>query len=356
MARDAGGGERAVRVLGAWPQIGARRVRPLGAGLINETWAVRAEAGEHVLQRVHPVFPPEIHDNVRAVTEHLAARGLTTPRLVPTGEGALWTRGPDGGVWRLLTRVPGVTIDQVACPAQAESAAGLLARFHAALADLDHDFVGVREGVHDTPRHLATLRRAVAEGAGHRLFGAVAPLADALLAAAEALPPLPELPARPVHGDPKINNVVFAAAEPPGRDRAVCLIDLDTLAAMPLHVELGDAWRSWCNPAGEDTAQTRFDLAVFGATVAGYAAHAPRPPSAVEREGLVHGVEWITLELAARFAADALQERYFGWDPARWPGRGEHNLLRARGQWSLHEQVVACRGARHATIVRIWAP
>ena len=58
------------------------------------------------------------------------------------------------------------------------------------------------------------------------------------------------------------------------------------------------------------------------------------------------GVEWISLELAARFAADALFESYFGWDPARFPGRGEHNLVRARGQWSMHQALVATRAER----------
>ncbi len=36
----------------------------------------------------------------------------------------------------------------------------------------------------------------------------------------------------------------------------------------------------------------------------------------------------IATELAMRFAADALNERYFGWDRARFPAAGEHNLLR----------------------------
>ena len=58
------------------------------------------------------------------------------------------------------------------------------------------------------------------------------------------------------------------------------------------------------------------------------------------------GVEWVSLELAARFAADALAESYFGWNAARFPGRGEHNLVRARGQWSLHQALLASRAAR----------
>ena len=54
----------------------------------------------------------------------------------------------------------------------------------------------------------------------------------------------------------------------------------------------------------------------------------------------------MSLELAVRFAADALDESYFGWDAGRFASRGDHNLVRARGQWSLHEAVVATRPQR----------
>ena len=69
-----------------------------------------------------------------------------------------------------------------------------------------------------------------------------------------------------------------------------------------------------------------------------------------ERRALLLGVEWVSLELAARFAADALRESYFGWDAARFPGRGEHNLVRARGQWSLHQALLATRETRWAML------
>ena len=328
-------------VLAAWPGTDAAEVAPLGSGLINDTFAVHTTGGDAwVLQRVHPVFDPAIHDNIARVTERLAERGLTTPRLVPTTAGARYAM-IDRAPWRVMTRVPGTTHDAVQSPAHARAAAALLGRFHAALHDLPPaDFVGLRTGVHDTARHLATLRTAVQEHPEHRLHGQVAPLAEALLAAAERLPPLPDTPPRIVHGDPKINNVVFQG------DRAVAWIDLDTVAPMPLAYELGDAWRSWCNPAGEDAPRSSFDLAVYSASLAGWAQTVLPRPSPEEREGLLSGVEWITLELSARFLADALNEQYFGWTAERYPARGEHNLVRARSQWSLHEAVADVRTDR----------
>jgi aminoglycoside phosphotransferase (APT) family kinase protein len=215
---------------------------------------------------------------------------------------------------------------------------------------MPHTFVGMRAGVHDTPRHLARLDEALASRSGHRLASDVRSLAAAIQAGAASLPPLPDLPPRICHGDLKFNNIVFAGPAPPDSDRALCLIDLDTVGPLPLAFELGDAWRSWCNGAGEDAATARLDLAIFRASVEGYREGWGTALDDEQRRGLLLGADWVSLELAARFAADALFETYFGWDARRFPARGEHNLLRAEGQWSLHQQLVASRVARAGII------
>ena len=111
---------------------------------------------------------------------------------------------------------------------------------------------------------------------------------------------------------------------------------------------MGDAWRSWCNRAGEDEPQAVLDLDVFRASLDGYRHGLGRALDHGERAGLLLGIEWVSLGLAARFAADALREEYFGWDSRRFTGRGEHNLVRARGQWSLHQLLAASRSEREA--------
>ena len=288
--------------------------------------------------------------NIAAVTERLAAAGLTTPRLLPTSAGAPYLAADGGGVWRLQTYIDGVSFEVVGSTAQARAAGELVGRFHTAVDGLKHDFVGMRVGVHDTPRHLARLAEAVTVHGGHRLIGEVRPLADAIRDGAAALAPLPALPARICHGDLKFNNILFAGHDAPDDARAVCLIDLDTVGPLSLAYELGDAWRSWCNRAGEDDVHASLDLEILGASLRGYVAGLGRALTTDERRGLLLGVEWVSLELAARFAADALFESYFGWDDTRFPGRGEHNLVRARGQWSLHEALLATRGWREAML------
>ena len=225
----------------------------------------------------------------------------------------------------------------------------MLARFHLALSDLKHTFVNARLGVHDTPLHLETLKGALAEHHNHARFNEIKPLANAILEIAATLPELPVSTNRTVHGDPKISNVVFNEIT----DGAICLVDLDTIASMPIILELGDAFRSWCNPQGEDNKDASFSVPFFRAAVTGYAREAWDFLAEEEWQALPAATLTITVELAARFAADALVERHFGWDSKRYGTASEHNQVRAesqvslaqsiRAQWSAIEDIVAAR-------------
>ena len=186
-------------------------------------------------------------------------------------------------------------------------------------------------------KDLQALREALVTHREHRHFATVQPLAQKILAEAEALPPLPSLADRLVHGDPKISNLVFDQASGVG----VCMIDLDTLTYMPLPLEMGDAFRSWCNPRGEDTQKSEFRLDLFGAAIGGYAETAGDFVREEEWRAFLPATRTIMVELAARFARDALNESYFGWNPDVFPDRSTHNQVRAEGQLELERSLVA---------------
>jgi Ser/Thr protein kinase RdoA (MazF antagonist) len=308
------------------------QIEPLAGGLINQTFVVRAQRPIAVLQRLHPVFGPAVNLDIEAVTTHLAARGMETPKLVRTLDGQPYLEHA-GAVWRALTWVDGETVHRVPDPAWAEAGGALVGRFHRAIADLSHTYHFSRAGVHDTAGHLAKLRARVVAGGD--------PEAEQLGAEilACALPPLPPQPLRHVHGDLKISNLLFR------RDplRAAALVDLDTLGLGTMAFEIGDAMRSWCNPSGEDAAHVRFDLPIFAAAIAGFRREADRLVTADEKTAIVTGLETVCIELAARFCVDVFEDRYFGWDPARFGSRRAHNLVRARGQLALGRQVAAAR-------------
>lgn len=318
------------------------QLAPLGGGLINTTYAVREGAAPiGVLQRLHPIFAGEVNLDLEAVTAHLAAKRVITPRLVRTRAGEPWIV-IGGRVWRALTWVEGVTIQVVPDPSWAEAGGELLGRFHRAVADLTYDYRFARAGVHDTAAHLARLAEQVARGGEPEWIE----LGREIAGAAVALPALPVTPLRHCHGDLKISNLVFAEAPV----RGVCLVDLDTLGRGTMAFELGDAMRSWCNPRGEDTTDTRFDLAIFTAAIRGFRSVVDALLSDDERTSIVIGAETVSLELAARFCADVFRDEYFGWDPARFPSRRAHNLIRARGQLVLAKAIRAARADALAVV------
>jgi Ser/Thr protein kinase RdoA (MazF antagonist) len=311
---------------------------------INATYIVaRASTGPAplVLQRLHRVFGAKVHFDIEAVTAHLSARGLMTPRLVPTRSGELWTvdESPEARVWRALTHVDGVTLHATSDPARLESAAALLGTFHRTLVDLEHQFVHERP-LHDTQRHLTALRaalaseRAAADSQAQELGARVLRQAEGIRRDFQ------HFPRRIIHGDPKLSNVMFQRE--PSLD-ACCMIDLDTVGRGHLAYELGDALRSWCNPAGEDTAEPHLHSDAFLSVMRGYARTCPAEVSRLELMSAIDGFETVAVELSSRFAADMIVDNYFGWDALRFASRREHNALRAEGQLALARAIRAQR-------------
>ena len=305
-------------------------VTPACSGLINDTYLL---GDKLVLQRLHPVFDPAVNLDIAALAPLLLAGGVPVPTLVPATDGALWieiAEGSAAGVWRALTRLPGRTLHRVERPAQARAGGRMLARFHAALLESDHVFAFERPGAHDTPMYMTKLVSALERMGDHRLHDSVSRLAEGLLLAWETWGRTPDLPARIIHGDPKISNLLFSDT-----DGVTGVIDLDTMARSGVDVEIGDALRSWCSTGDESCAQPVFDLTVFREAVCGYLEAAAPWITTEEIEAIPCAVEHISLELAARFAVDALEETYFGWDPSVAPTRGDHNLIRAQNQVAL---------------------
>ncbi|MDP2311757.1 MAG: phosphotransferase [Pseudomonadota bacterium] len=326
---------RAPAVPDAWSALRGLPVRPGDdGGLINLTWYVDQPVA-WVAQRLHPAFRAEVHEDIEAVTAHLARKGLVTPRLLHTDAGGLCHVAEDG-VYRVMNYIPGRTVHRIASPALAAAAGALVARFHLAVDDLEWAYRHVRPGAHDTPLHMRRLEEGLTHAAAAGgVAGDARGVAEGILEAWRTFP-LADLPARHAHGDLKISNLRFDA-----EGQGVCLLDLDTLSALPLDVELGDALRSWCNPKGEDDTATWFDLDTFAAAVHGYTAVRALTPA--EREALPSAAERIALELASRFCRDVWDDSYFGWNAQRFPSRAAHNLFRAQGQLSLARSARSAR-------------
>ena len=150
-----------------------------------------------------------------------------------------------------------------------------------------------------------------------------------------------KLPLRPIHGDPKINNVMINAAT----GQAISIVDLDTVKPGLVHYDIGDCLRSGCNPLGEETERweaVRFEPDLGQVILQGYLSQAKDFLTKNDYEYLYDAIRLIAFELGLRFFTDYLEGNvYF---KARYQ---EHNLARALVQFKLTESIES-----QATVIR----
>ena len=302
----------------------------LEAGLINKSFRVDVSDGRtFVLQKISDRFSAGVTKKIHRLTRYLESSGLKTFRVLEGKTGQL-IETYKGESWRLLSFLEGFSPSRVQTNLQASEAGALLARFHLALERYeDEDFL-ITQGSHDIHLHLTKLEKAVRKNRTSPFYFEVKSRAEILFAVVNKLPPMAGSTLKVLHGDPKISNFLFSEDE----KRAECIIDLDTVGPASLSLELGDAFRSWCNPMGEDEENGVFDSDLFKSAFESYAYVAGSFLSQPEREELVLGTLYVYFELSARFLLDVLEERYFGWDSTRFSSSAEHNLVRAKGQFS----------------------
>ena len=331
-------------------------IEPLGSGNVNDTWRLRlvpTDAGERslVLQRLNTqVFPrPDlVMANIRRLGEHLDRFGLAAsggarwelPRLLPVeGSGDAWLEC-DGQCWRLLTFIPdSLSVDTVSDARQAAEVGRALGLFHTLIHDLPvSELADTLEGFHVTPGYLAAFER-VLRCTEVPLTPQVQHCIAFIRDRAAFMPVLEEarrtgrLPLRPIHGDPKINNILFDS----GSGAAIALVDLDTVKPGLIHYDIGDCLRSGCNRLGEETEDWRavhFDLELCEAILRGYVSVAHRFLSDADYAHIPDAIRLLSLELGLRFCSDHLAgDVYFR------TSRPRHNLHRALVQFRLTESI-----------------
>jgi Ser/Thr protein kinase RdoA (MazF antagonist) len=138
---------------------------------------------------------------------------------------------------------------------------------------------------------------------------------------------------RPIHGDPKVNNVMIDT-----RNReAISIIDLDTVKPGLVHYDIGDCLRSGCNALGEETEdweKVSFDTDVCQSLLGGYLGVASSFLTESDYVYMYDAIRLIAFELGLRFFTDYLAGNvYF---KVKYP---EHNLARALVQFKLTESI-----------------
>ncbi len=338
-------------------------LEPLGAGNVNDTYRVilRTTFSEeqYVLQRINQtVFrdPATVMANMKAVTDHAhkriqaeaddADRIWQLPRVIPSLDGMDYIKDDEGNYWRALSMIASAkSFEKVDTPEHATQAGTVLGHFQRIISDFPIDqLADTLPGFHITPGYLAQYDEVLeTDHAQQLLEGSAEARRNAkfvearrdLCTVLESAKESGELKIRPIHGDPKITNIMIDDFTGKGTS----IIDLDTVKPGLIHYDFGDAVRSSCNPAGEETSDLSkvfLDLDLFRALVKGYMAEASGFLTDADRKYLYDSVRLITFELGLRFFAD-----YLAGDVYFKTNYEAQNMNRGRVQFALCESIEA---------------
>jgi Ser/Thr protein kinase RdoA (MazF antagonist) len=306
-------------------------VQKLGNGQINDTYLVECGSERFVLQQLHIIFSPLLTEDFDAVTHHLRLTNSHYPHLIKSKEDTL-TVERNQATWRLMTYVPGTSVEANPSYEQAYSAAKLLGEFHFSLSSFAYKPKAHLPYFHDTPYVIDKLSEVLHTYAHTPKVNSIKPLADEVLLKYQALSIPTDLPKRLIHADPKLNNVRFDL----DGNRALCFLDLDTVMEHWLLIDFGDAVRSWCNKADEDFPQdAEFETNTYQAINEGYREGIHDLLTETEERSLSLGFLLIALELCARYLTDAVEEYYFKLNTHKYGSLFEQNRVKAQTQLNL---------------------
>lgn len=336
-------------------------LQPIGSGNVNDTYRVilRTTFSEeqYILQRINrKVFPDPaaVMSNMKAVTDHAhgrieaeadsADRIWQLPRVISTVGGSDFVVDEEGEYWRALSNIASTkSYEKVEKPEHALEAGKVLGHFQRIISDFPVDqLADTLPGFHITPRYLEQFDRVIEQdAAAMRLKGSseasrLKKFVEERRGCASILEDLREngtLSERPIHGDPKITNVMIDIFTGKG----TCMVDLDTVKPGLIHYDFGDAVRSGCNPAGEETQnldEVALDPILFEALVKGYLSEANGFLTESDHRYLYDSARLITFELGLRFYTD-----YLAGDVYFKTKYEAQNLNRARVQFSLCESI-----------------
>ncbi|MGA1863792.1 MAG: phosphotransferase enzyme family protein [bacterium] len=313
-------------IIKAFDIEGVISVNPIEKGLINKTFLVETDKNKYILQKLHRIFPDSVTEDIDVVSSFLRDNGLITPLLIHrNGGGVLYKQGSDS--WRMMTFIEGRTFDAIPGIEFADSAGRLVGRFHRVLSALDYRFEHKSQNWHRTEFFMDRLCSSLKGCEDKKILS----IKNDILKSYQLLE-IPEFnPRHILHGDLKFNNILFGLSE----NKAICLIDLDTLRKGSISLEMGDAVRSWCNPGGEDSGHVYFDMELFSAAMEGYFHEASRIVGDRELLAVPASAAAIALELSSRFLEDAYTQSYFQLDSRNYDTLYEQNLNKSGNQLKL---------------------
>lgn len=329
-----------------------KSVKPLGNGLINDTYKVamnEEDAPAYVLQRINNAIFKDVEllqSNIEAVTAHLRKKleekqvadiDRRVLHFIKAETGKTYWREADDTYWRMMRFIPNAFTYETVNEKYSHAAGLAFGEFEAALVDLPQQLGETIPDFHNMELRARQLKEAVQNNPVKRL-SVVESMVEELnrnmeeMCKAEQLHRDGKLPKRICHCDTKVNNMMFDAD-----GNILCVIDLDTVMPSYVFSDYGDFLRTGANFTAEDDpnlANVGFNMDIFKAFTKGYLTSAGAFLTPIEREHLPFAAKLFPFMQCARFLTDYINgDVYY---KIKYP---EHNLDRAKNQLALFNSV-----------------
>ncbi len=324
----------------------------IGSGHINDTYLIQTESKyDYVLQRInHLVFPdvPSLVKNKVLISRHLREkfnylsddeiqkRVLT---FIQAKSGENYLHDKEGNYWNLTVNIHGCkTYERVTSSKVAFEAGKLFGEFLHLTSDFNASRLAeIIPNFHKMSFRFEQFDAALANASETRNEKAaeLIDFANKRRAEVQILENLigeGKISLRATHNDTKISNALFSP-----ENKALCVIDTDTVMPGIVHFDFGDAVRTICNTGDEDEADlanVEFNIKYFEEFTKGFIQELGGELSEVEARYLAFSAKAMTFMVGLRMLTDFLQnDIYF---------RTSHefqNLHRAKSQFKLVSEI-----------------
>ena len=298
-------------------------IRRIGDGHINDTFYIKGEKGEYLLQKLNDGLFGERgkaieHNYLQYVKacENISSKieEWELPRWLRCRAGSFFCVDENHALWRMYRYIKGNMLKPPYDKEQIRACGEGLSKLHFILSQIKEPPDSVLPGLHDTAAYYRDYQSCRDNVQKDRRDRALEDMIDGRAGRILAL----KLPGNAViHGDARIGNMLFKDG------RMIAMIDLDTIMHGPRILDIADCIRSCCISEG------RPDAELIKTLVTAYRAAGFMQIKDDEWKILPQALELICFELGLRYYTDHLRGNvYFAED---CPGR---NLQKAG--WLLH--------------------
>lgn len=324
--------------------------KPISDGNINKTYLIegliKGKTEKFILQKINKfVFknPEQVMENIVKVCNHINGKNqndVTKTLNFIYCENKPYYIDKDGEYWRLYQFIDNsVSFNQTDNLYVIEQAGYGFGTFQAMLNDFNPlDLHETIQYFHNTKKRYNDLLVAIDNDDFNRCKNAQDEI-DYILSKSEISNYYQNLidkgliPIRVTHNDTKCNNVLFDN----NTNRAIAVIDLDTVMPGIIAYDFGDGVRSISATEPEDSENlnnVRLNLDKYQSFAKGFLTATKNNLTKIEKETIHLAPYIMTLELSIRFLTDYLcGDKYFKIDFVN------HNLLRTKNQVKLCQNI-----------------